>query len=725
MKNSGTTDEETYLHRLSQENLLDDSTSKQLDELTTLARDALEVDKMVLAFWNGEELKIKHHTEEGTVPREDVRPFCRHPVRQEDATVIPNTADDHQLPDELTPNPSSSIGAFAGMPLQVLEQNHCLGTLGAFHTERRTFPNEDLETLRHLRDQVCIILEHEINSIKLKDSLSQIEATIQSMDEGVLVVDQKGKIKRYNETFAEMWNLPDDVLAIGEDQEAISYVLDQLEDPEKFEKRIRELMEDPETRSTDLIEFKDGRVFERYSSPRFVEGEFRGRVWCFRDVTEQKKKEEQIQYFAYRDHLTDLPNRLKYLEILQDHVDQAKENGTKLAFLRLDLSNVGRINEILGHSAGDQLIVITANRITNTLPEAVVGRLVGDQFGILVSEEDVEEFDPENLARKVLDEIKRPLKLNDATLQISGKFGISILPTHGNTRGELLRQTSAALRETSHEVGNRISVYEPRMKLSEREELELENDLRSALKNDELEVFYQPFVFIPTGDVTGMEALVRWNHPEHGYISPSYIISLAQTIGQMSRLGKRILSRACQQTAKWNEQRKHPLQISVNISAVEFVQKEKYLGTVNNILTETGLDPELLQLEITETEAMEDVEYTKKIMEKLKKFGVQVAIDDFGTGYSSLQYLSEFPVDMLKIDTSFIHNLSRDGTNKNLVRAIINMCRNMDLRVLAEGVEEEHQLEILQEYGCELYQGYLHCRPMDPSRTEEFLVTAK
>lgn len=446
-------------------------------------------------------------------------------------------------------------------------------------------------------------------------------------------------------------------------------------------------------------------------------------------ILEQRRKEQKLQNsrekledLSSRDQLTDLPKRSQFLKQMDDWIQKHSDRSRSFVFCKLKFSNITRINNTLGREVGDEMIRQVTDRINDQSSSWDVGRLDGNLYGILmpVPEGEEDSFEPEENASKLLERIQEPLFVEDTEVRILGQIGITYC-TEEDTREELLQKTDYALTDTVNEAGRRIQRYLPEMGGQEKRDIILEGEFRQALKEDQLTVYYQPFVDVHSGRVKGLEALIRWEHPEFGYIPPPTIIEVAQANGKMSELGTWIMKQASQKVSNWNRQH-DPITISVNLSAVEFMQKEACLSNIENVLIMENLNPEHLQIEITETEAMEDVEHSKEVMKELKESGIHLAIDDFGTGYSSLQYLSEFPVDTLKIDRAFVQDLDQNRTQQELVQAMIRVGKTLNMKVLAEAVETAEELEILREMECDQFQGYYSFKPAPWDEVKEFII---
>ena len=554
--------------------------------------------------------------------------------------------------------------------------------------------------------------------VELHGTLSLLAATLDATADGLLVVDNAGRITSFNQRFVELWNIPAEVLDALDDTVALTFVLDQLVNPQLFVAKVRELYERPEATSHDVVEFLDGRIFERNSMPQRIDGETVGRVWSFRDVTEQKRLERELAHQAFHDSLTNLANQALFRDRVEHALARASRSGEPMAVLFLDLDNFKRVNDSLGHTAGDELLVSVAERLRGCLRLSdTAARLGGDEFAILL--EDVGfEAEAEAVATRIIEALQQPFGRGEREVFVSASVGIAF-PSPGTTGDQLLSEADLAMYTAKRRGKGRWETYRADMHAEIADRLELEGDLRHGLARGELVAHYQPIVSLTSGAVTGVEALVRWEHPTRGFMPPDTFIPLAEESGLVTELGRQMLLQACTQVRAWQVQ--HPatageLTVSVNVSPRQ-LQDDTVLGHVREALQASGLPARSLVLEITETAMMQDTEATIEKLHALKALGVRLAIDDFGTGYSSLSYLQRFPIDLLKIDRAFVSTLAggEDGGSDqgSLAATIVSLAKTLRLRAVAEGVETEDQAAALAALGCELAQGYLFARPSD------------
>jgi diguanylate cyclase (GGDEF)-like protein len=421
----------------------------------------------------------------------------------------------------------------------------------------------------------------------------------------------------------------------------------------------------------------------------------------------------QIEHLAYYDGLTALPNRELFIDRLSLALVQAHRDSKKLAVLFLDLDRFKQINDSLGHSVGDELLRAMAKRVHEAVREGdTLARLGGDEFTLLLPGVH-NAAEAARIAQKLLEAVRCPFQLQGRELFVTTSIGISLYPEDGVDAESLIRSADIAMYRAKEQGRDRFQLYAPAMNVQAVERMGLEHGLRKALAQDQLVIHYQPIIEVATGRIHGTEALLRWRHPELGLVPPDDFIDLAEMTGLITPMGPWILEEACGRTRAWQRGTRFYLSIAVNLSARQF-QEHDLVGQVEQALKSTGLEARFLELEITESVAMNTVENTLRTLTELKALGVRISIDDFGTGYSSLAYLKRFPIDTLKIDQSFVTDIGTSAEDSAIAAAVIAMAHGLGLRVVAEGVEQEEQLEFLRRQRCDHYQGYLFSRPLAP-----------
>ena len=438
------------------------------------------------------------------------------------------------------------------------------------------------------------------------------------------------------------------------------------------------------------------------------------------DITARKQAELKVRHAAHYDGLTDLPNRELLRDRLQQALVRALRHGRVLAVMVLDLDRFKNINETLGHTVGNEILRAVSERLVKCVREDdTVARPGGDEFIILFSDLAGEQ-DASIVARKIQEALQRSFSVAGQEFFLSASIGISLFPAHGTDEDTLIKNADAAMYQAKAGGRNNYQFYVPAMHADAHKKLFLEHNLRKALDRDEFTIHYQPLVDLASGRTVGAEALVRWKHPELGLLPPMEFIPLAEETGLIIPLGEWILQKACTQARQWRESGFSPFRMSVNLSMRQFTHNE-VTSSVKKAINISGLDPGLLDLELTESMIMNNTETTIAALRDLKSIGVRLTIDDFGTGYSSLSRLKDLPLSTLKLDQSFVSAITRDKSNAAISRAIIGLSHNLDLRVIAEGVETTDQLEFLRGLDCDEVQGYLFSRPIPAADMTAFM----
>lgn len=474
----------------------------------------------------------------------------------------------------------------------------------------------------------------------------------------------------------------------------------------------------------------DWRIIRKDGSKRYIEssvslkkdssGKPTGFKGVIRDITERKRIEQELNHMATHDALTGLPNRLMFSQLLNHAIQSAHRNSKQLAVFFIDLDRFKTINDSLGHDAGDKLLKEMALRFKQSLRTAdVVGRLAGDEFIILIEDfNDLKQV--ETLAHKILATVIKPMVLMGEECRVTASIGISIYPKDGEDEQSLMKNADVAMYFAKEEGKNNFQFYSKNIQSIANEKMSIETNLRRALERNEFFLNYQAKLDLKTGKITGVEALLRWQNPYLGSVTPLQFIPVAEETGLIIPIGRWVLKTACAQNAAWQKQGLPPVCMAVNISLRQLMD-ENLLSDIRCALRETGLASNRLELEITESMVMHNPARLIPLLAKIKEMGVRLAIDDFGTGYSSLAQLKNFPVDTLKVDRSFIRNIPQDAENKAITEAIINMGKTLSLVVVAEGVETQEEESFLKEKVCDEMQGFYFSRPIEPDRFADLL----
>jgi len=499
---------------------------------------------------------------------------------------------------------------------------------------------------------------------------------------------------------------------------------------DKFMISIRQVLERLEPKHFEFVLYHEKKIY--YYEVRMMPVKTQEVIALVRDITERKQADDQIAFLAYHDSLTALPNSRLFKDRLAHAISQAQRNKKILAIMFLDLDRFKLINDSMGHSAGDELLKITSQRLIEAVRKtdsvaikadgdgSSIARSGGDEFTILL--DDIESRQAIiRIAERIVESIGLPMKLGREEVHISTSIGIAIYPEDGTQAEELLKHADSAMYHAKAQGKNNFQFFADSMNRSSFERLSLENNLHKAIQHNELHLYYQPQVSVGHEKLVGMEALIRWEHPDKGFISPGEFIPVAEETGMIMQIGEWIFREACEQGARWLKQGYQLNKISVNLSPRQ-LKDEKISKLIESILKETGMPAEKLCIELTESALILDPQVADARLKKIKALGVSLSLDDFGTGYSSLSYLKRFPIDTLKIDQAFIRDVKVDKEDAALVKAIIEMAHGLNMDVIAEGVEVQEQLDFLTANGCDTIQGFWFSRPLPAPEMEELLL---
>ncbi|MDQ0428516.1 diguanylate cyclase (GGDEF)-like protein/PAS domain S-box-containing protein [Planomicrobium stackebrandtii] len=679
--------------------------------------------------WEEEEW-LEKHTELAFDPSNDM--VFDAVVRTKKPLHIPDVTKDERVNQEVC----KSFGIEEMLMLPFVSMGEVLGALVLvnFDKNNQVFHKSDIELAQSIADATAstlanllymekqeVLIEDRTSEILLKNNELELVVTqlenmgrekeliLNSVEEGIFGLDLEGKITFCNRAADFILGYSKGEL-IGQ-----SYKL-LLNKDEDLTESSSSLKEDLKFRKKDGVDFS----VEYVASSIKENGNIIGDVVTFRDITKRKQLENEISHLAYYDHLTDLPNRILLNDFLNKEIDKAKVSGCKVAVLYLDLDRFKIINDSMGHSYGDAILQDVANRLSRNVPDmAFLSRQGGDEFTIILpgfnSDNDVL-----HLVDKLVESFAEPFSLKDTEVHIKTSIGISLFPKDGDTAEVLIKNADAAMYKSKEKSGTYHHFFRSEMSDRNLENIFLENALYKALENEELCIHYQPQIDSRTNSIIGAEALLRWNHPTRGMVSPINFIPTAEETGLIVPIGKWVLLNACKQLKVWHAQGNSHMTVSVNLSGRQF-EEDDLLSMIESILVETGIPPECLHIELTENQIFKNTYVTLEKMREIKMLGVKISLDDFGTGYSSLGYLKNFPIDTLKIDRSFMFDILTDKDNAAITSTIITLAQNLDLDVIAEGVETKEQLDFLMARSCFNIQGYYFSKPLDAKALDEFM----
>jgi len=569
-----------------------------------------------------------------------------------------------------------------------------------------------------------VLMARDITAPKrAEESLRLAASVIENATEGVIVTDSGGVIQSVNPAFTTITGYSREE-AIGQKP---SILKSGKHDKEYYKNLWDSLLETGRWHGEIWNRSKNGETYLEQvtiTAIKNANGETTQYAAMFNDITEVKRSEEEIKYQAYHDLLTGLPNRVLFNNRVKEAITRARRENWRLAVLFLDLDNFKKINDGLGHHVGDLVLKGAAMRLIGCLREVdTVSRFSGDEFLIYLENLKRDE-DAAVAAQKVIDALSEPFVFKGEELVVTISVGIAIYPSDGKDSEELIKNADLAMYQAKKEGKNNYQSFDPAMNEKAQRRQNLERQIKRGIDNDEFIAYYQPRVDITTGDIVGMEALVRWRRADGSIIPPDEFIPLAEEMGLIMPIGERILLEACCHTSKWHGMGFSNLTVSVNLSARQLDQKN-LLEVVRSTLDIAELKPEYLCLELTESSLMKNLEAALTILDKLKETGVKISMDDFGTGYSSLSHLKKFPIYELKIDRSFVLNIPDDPDSSAITEAIISMADTLNLHVVAEGVETQAQLDFLRSTGCKEMQGFLFSPPLTKVKMEKMLMEKK
>lgn len=551
------------------------------------------------------------------------------------------------------------------------------------------------------------------------DALKLAESVFNESFEAILITNRDGHILRINPAFTRITGYSSTDV-IGKNPRLLS---SKYHDKAFYEGFWRSLLNEGVWRGEIWNRRRNGEVFPMWQSVSTVRdktGEIIQFISISSDITEKKASEEQIHHLAHFDVLTDLPNRASFQNEFKRAVAHATRENSKLALLFLDIDHFKLINDAYGHLVGDEVLKSIAKCLIDLVRgEDLVARLGGDEFTILLSGVR-ESLDAVLIAKKILHRLETPFQYQKTEVATSVSIGISLFPENAKDASTLLKKADTAMYRAKDVGRNNFQFFTDEMNKQVQKRLNMETDLRKGIERDEFLLHYQPQLCITTGEIIACEALIRWQHPTQGLILPELFIPIAEESGLINPLSKWVVETACRQWTQWQHNGISPLTIAVNLSGRQFTSYN-LVQMINKTVMDTGMDPQYLELELTESVLMLNVKETNKTLGALRDMGISLSVDDFGTGYSSLAYLKRFPIDKLKIDQSFVQDLDNDPNDAAIVIATITLAHNLHLTAIAEGVETASQLQFLKENGCDQFQGYYFSPPLPPDEISSLL----
>ncbi len=556
----------------------------------------------------------------------------------------------------------------------------------------------------------------------IDDQQSQLEVAsrvFEAAREGILVTGPDNCILAVNEAFCRITGYERED-AIGQNPRFMS---SGVHSQQFYDQLWQEIQSNGRWQGEVLNRRKDGSLVPEWLSISVCRGadeEVLNYIATVSDLSEHKRTEERLRYLAEHDSLTNLPNRLLLADRVSQGIGHVQRYGGKVALLHLDIDRFRDINDSLGHAVGDQVLQEVGQRLVSLVaPSDTVARLGGDEFAILLTAPNKPE-EIASLVQRLLDRLVKSLSVDTDGLEVTPGVGIAVYPGDGDDFESLLRNADTALRHAKQTGRDNFQFFTAEMNAQVSERLQLETDLRHAVKNQEFELYYQPQYCLNSSNPQGCEALIRWNHPERGVVSPMEFIPLAEENGLILTIGEWVINQACGQGAQWISDGYPPVSIAVNVSACQFAHD--LVSSIQQALLESDFPAELLVVEVTESVLMDDLEQAHEALSQLQEMGVKIALDDFGTGYSSLSYLKRFPLDKLKIDRAFTAGVPLDPDDTALTSSIIDIARNLQLSTIAEGVETSEQRDFLKVAGCDVAQGFFYARPVPVAEFEQLMV---
>lgn len=580
------------------------------------------------------------------------------------------------------------------------------------------FLAEERNLINSLAEMLKVFLDHK----QAEEGMKKLSLAVEESYDWVLITDRTGRIEYLNRAVTEITGYTKEEL-MGKNPKLLK---SGKHDEEFYKNMWTTMLSGHVFRAILTNRKKDGSLFEVFHTITPLK-DSKGNVTHFiataKDMTQQRQFEEKLNYLAYYDVLTGLPNRNLFIDRLKQLILRAEHEKKLVAVLAVDIKRFAYINDTFGPPVGDAVLKETGRRLINSIREGdTVARFGNDEFEIAIG--DISDTKDIVIAvEKIINEVVQPLKLNSEDILINISIGISIYPNDGEDSLTLIKNADAALLKVKVLGMTDYRFYTGDLNIRASEFISLERNLFNALKNNEFVMHYQPYFYTSTGKLAGMESLIRWNSPESGMASPAKFIPILEETGMIMEVGLWIMKTVCNQVMEWHQRGYSVVPVAVNFSPAQFRQKE--LGNIlEDVIVESCIDPKFLTLEITESLFMQDFESARRVLERLSKMGISISIDDFGTGYSSLARLKRLPINNLKIDISFIKDITSNPDDASIVSTIISMAHNLGHKTIAEGIETEEQLKILRILRCDMVQGYYFSKPLPADEVERFLLSS-
>lgn len=703
------------LHALRALQLLDTPAEEIFDRLTRLAARLLQVPAALITLIDHERQWIK--SAHGMPLQQTAREhsFCTHTIAEPSGILhISDARRDARFCDNPLVTAGPQLRFYAGVALHSTEK-HRLGALCVVDQVQRDLSEAELAILRdiaHTTEQLLHHREQTLGSHQRLHSLEQREQRyrqlIEQLPDAMLIL-REGTLEFANQAGLQL-------LGASEASELLGQPFESLVAPE-FRERIRERLRadrsrgEPATQEQQWLRLDGNRVDVETTEIAFASGNLPYLQIIARDITEYKRQRQELERLATHDALTGLPNRSVLRDALERGIARWQRQRQQAIVAFVDLDNFKTINDTLGHGAGDQMLSFVARQLRTCLRSSdTVARIGGDEFALILDDVDSDE-PPAQTLNRLLAAVSQPLWLGGQEVLISCSIGYCCYPQHGSDPETLLNAADLAMYRAKALGRANAQAYTPEMALQTRERLSMESQLRRALEHDEFILHYQPKIDLRSGHIVGAEALLRWQHPQQGLLRPAHFIPVAEECGLIIAIGEWVLAQACAQIRHWQQYEGISLPVAVNLSSRQFLQRD-ITRLVATILDSLRIEPGLLELEMTESMPMGKPEHSIAIMQEFRRLGVSLSIDDFGTGYSNLSYLKRFPLDKIKIDQSFIQEITRSPEALAIAQAIIAIAHSLQLRVVAEGVETETQRTLLMVNHCDEIQGYFFSKPL-------------